>query len=305
MVLVDTPGFADPNRDPADTLAAARVRRAIWCTRAQQAWRHSEHVIWSNLPSHLRETGLLVVTRSDKLDRASDRRSVMARLRQEAGALFHEIVLLSTLKAQQAQGKHPGELDVALWKRSGGEALASGLLQSLSRAVRRVLPANADQADQPSDERPSSSLGIDHVVRPLAVVAAPEQEENEDGVDASPEELDPAVPEEAEEDPEPTVIEREIVVDGESDIDVLLSDLVRAIDGCRLAACIDLDQTRALAVARDLAARPVAIGEQIAALASSLLAGPATEPIRDAIAASDAAGPAAPAHRQRHHRPPA
>jgi hypothetical protein len=211
----------------------------------------------------------------------------MARLRQEAGALFHDIVLLSTLKAQQAQGKNPGELDVALWKRSGGEALASGLLQSLSRAVRRALPGQADHTDQPSEEMHSSGDGPGPAERPIAIVVAPEQEVDAEGADAVPEDTEHALPEEAKEDQEPAVIEREIVVGGASDIDPLLCDLVRAIDGCRIAACIDLERTQPLAVAHDVATRPQAIGAQLAALAAALFAGPATQPIRDSIAAVD------------------
>ncbi|MEZ5931585.1 MAG: dynamin family protein [Alphaproteobacteria bacterium] len=290
MVLIDTPGLADPNRDPAEALAAAAdCDVAIWCTRAQQAWRHSEHAIWSSLPTHVHETGLLVATRSDKLEKASDRRSVMARLRQEAGAMFQDVVLLSTLNAQQAQGKHPGELDVALWKRSGGEALASGLMRSLSRAVKHVLPTAADKADLPIDDHSPPSdhgHGMSHAATPIAVVVGQADDREESGAD-TPSAVDHPL-REVPGDHERAVVETVVTVEGESDIDGLLADLVRTIDGCRLAACIDLDRTRSLAMASDRSAELAGIGDELAALAASLLAGPATEPIRDMIAAAGA-----------------
>jgi hypothetical protein len=132
MQVLDLPSFLDPVTgsvvvDPA----AHNVDAAIWCTMSTQAWKESERAAWEMLPPRIGSRGLLVATHRDLLHIPNDRQKLLTRLRQQAGASFRSIILLSTLEAlEMMSGGRNGALrpaDAASWDASGAEALESAL----------------------------------------------------------------------------------------------------------------------------------------------------------------------------------
>ncbi|WP_284164564.1 dynamin family protein [Frigidibacter sp. SD6-1] len=122
--LIDTPGISDPNIPDAYRQAVVDfVDGVIWCTHAPQAWRESERSAWVAMPDRLFASSILLATRSDKLA-DKDRARVEARLRHEAGGLFGEIIMFSTLDAIRACEMEGGE---ALFAASGAERLVAAL----------------------------------------------------------------------------------------------------------------------------------------------------------------------------------
>jgi hypothetical protein len=131
VVVLDTPGFADPFHHPERTLAAVdSADICIWCTLATQAWCRSERQIWLSMPARLRTSGILVATHIDTLAHGREQQRVRARLKREAGEFFSDIVLLAVpdaIRAMQADGRIT---DPDLWRRSGGSALIAALQES-------------------------------------------------------------------------------------------------------------------------------------------------------------------------------
>ncbi|MCY1128263.1 dynamin family protein [Frigidibacter sp. RF13] len=122
--LIDTPGISDPNIPDAYRQAVIDfVDGVIWCTHAPQAWRESERSAWVAMPDRLFASSILLATRSDKLA-DKDRARVEARLRHEAGSLFGEIIMFSTMDAIRACEMEGGE---ALFAASGAERLVAAL----------------------------------------------------------------------------------------------------------------------------------------------------------------------------------
>lgn len=166
--IIDLPGLADPNRSDAGAHSALLgAHMAIWCTPATQAWRQSERSLWAALPDRLHRTGLLVVTRADKLDSDHERERVLRRLRRETEGLFSHILMLSATRGIEALQTR----DTALWATSGcGElirqitartsALRKARLALLERY--KVAEIAADPEDQVPDPAPEfEDEGID------------------------------------------------------------------------------------------------------------------------------------------------
>jgi hypothetical protein len=269
--LLDTPGLADPNHDPTPTLDAAdQADLAIWCTRANQAWRQSERLVWSNMPTHLHQTGLLVVTRSDTL-KPADVKRLAQRLEQDAGDLFHGIILLSIPDAVRAQGTSDDAVDAALWRRSGGEALAGALLSSLSLVRMDLRPRMA-----------APPRAADEEAEPVIILGAPAEREAADDDEAELledeagafEDDDEALedddaPEDDEAEEEQVEAEEPVVYATEEE--ALLAGLMSTIKDCRLGAYVDLESGEVLEARSAFGPPPAEVLERIAALAASLL----------------------------------
>lgn len=158
--LIDTPGISDPNlSDSYRQAMTAGLDAVIWCTHGPQAWRESERRAFIALPESLRAQSILLATRSDKLDMA-DRRKVKARLEYEAGHLFREIIMFSTLDAIKACNV---EDEHELFVTSGAEALITQL-QSIGQELNaRGVPADCGHSfplQFPAD------LGAEHSIQP-------------------------------------------------------------------------------------------------------------------------------------------
>ena len=126
--LIDTPGFADPDREPWRTLDMInRANIGLWCTLATQAWRHSERQTWLSLQAQFGTNGILVATHIDTLAERGARKRILTRLEREAGDLFGDIVLLAVPDAKRARKADGRVADPILWRDSGGEALISAL----------------------------------------------------------------------------------------------------------------------------------------------------------------------------------
>jgi len=131
MQILDFPGLADPGRFD---LAFHAVDAALWCTTSTQAWKESERLAWSQFPARLRSFGLLVSTHADLLANSRDREKLLTRLRGECGAMFRDIVLVSTVDAialMRDDARAPVE---AASKDTGADALDAALSALLLRA---------------------------------------------------------------------------------------------------------------------------------------------------------------------------
>jgi hypothetical protein len=137
MDIIDMPGISDPNLSPEIwQRVIPHADSVIWCSHATQAWRQSEAATWSEMPTHLRETSLLLLTRFDKILTESDRTRVVSRVRAEAEDLFADIFPISLLRASEA-----GD-DRASWEASGAEAFTQKLLD----VVFNVVPGRRESA---------------------------------------------------------------------------------------------------------------------------------------------------------------
>lgn len=134
--ILDLPGLADVRLDDSIAgLAWHAVDIALWCTLSTQAWKESERSTWEEIPTRLRSRGLLVATHRDLLHAAADPEKLLDRLRDEAGASFRDILLMSTVEALAvARDDHAGDAG-ALWKASGADALETAL-DELIQSVR-------------------------------------------------------------------------------------------------------------------------------------------------------------------------
>ncbi len=134
--ILDLPGLADARFDGSIAdLATHGVDVALWCTLSTQAWKESERATWEEIPARLRERGLLVATHRDLLPNADDVGKLMDRLRDEAGALFRDILPMSTIEALAvARSDRAGEIGT-VWKESGADAFESAL-DDLLQSVR-------------------------------------------------------------------------------------------------------------------------------------------------------------------------
>jgi hypothetical protein len=130
MQILDLPGLADSrSAGPVVDPAAHHVDATIWCTASTQAWKESERIARSMLPSRLNARGLLVATHNDLL-READREKLLARLRDEVGQSFASIVPLSTLEAIAIRGND--QTASPAWIASGAEALETALAALLT-----------------------------------------------------------------------------------------------------------------------------------------------------------------------------
>ena len=120
--IIDMPGSSDPHiTDDIWQRMLPLADAVIWCTPATQDWRQSEAALWEEAPGRLFPCSLLLVTRIDKVLSAGDRRRVLSRVEREAGPLFREVIPVSLIEAQQADG------DPDALRSSGLEAVLAGL----------------------------------------------------------------------------------------------------------------------------------------------------------------------------------
>jgi len=140
--VLDLPGLAGPGQVD---LALHAVDATLWCTVSTQAWKESERLAWTEMPPRLRACGLLVATHADLLANARDREKLMTRLRGECGALFREIVMVSTLDALAFVREGEPALERPAWRASGADTLDTAL-SALLMSVR--------------EQRAQSALGL-------------------------------------------------------------------------------------------------------------------------------------------------
>ncbi|WP_291334979.1 hypothetical protein [Albidovulum sp.] len=120
--LIDMPGSSDPHiTEDIWQRMLPLADAVIWCTPATQAWRQSEAALWEDAPERLFPRSLLLVTRIDKVLSGDDRRRVLGRVQREAGPMFREVIPVSLIEAQDADG------DPDAWRSSGLEAVLVGL----------------------------------------------------------------------------------------------------------------------------------------------------------------------------------
>lgn len=133
--ILDMPGFADPQPGaPVVSLSPHHVDAEIWCTVSTQAWKESERCARGTLPRRLNTRSLLVATHTDLLQE-QDRTKLLARLREEVGETFTDIILLSTLEAIAVMGREGR--GGAAWTTCGAGALESALAALLMRIRER------------------------------------------------------------------------------------------------------------------------------------------------------------------------
>jgi len=153
MQILDFPGLADPRFPTPFDLALHDVGAVLWCTVSTQAWKESERIAWSQLPSRLWNRGLLVSTHGDLLHDTRDVGKLLGRLRSEASSMFRSIVLISTVDALALmRAGHQGASEDA-WKATGAEGFETALHDLLvsvreqrAGAALRVTSRIADRA---------------------------------------------------------------------------------------------------------------------------------------------------------------
>lgn len=155
--IVDTPGISDPKLAKGATLYLANYLDAVlWLSPANQAWRQTEKTVWTAFPDSLRADSLLVLTRADKMRRASDLTKVLKRVRQETKDLFGEVVTLNTPLA----AANKAEREAEAWEKSGGKAFYAAL---------EPIIANAGQAQE---ARAEAMPAVVEEVEAIAAVAS-------------------------------------------------------------------------------------------------------------------------------------
>ncbi|WP_068312951.1 dynamin family protein [Aliiruegeria sabulilitoris] len=183
--IIDFPGISDPNM-PADLWqrVIAEVDAVLWCSHAVQAWRQSEAAAWEEMPVHLQERSLLLLTRMDKLVEERDRQRVLSRVRRETDGLFADIFPISLTRALAA-----GE-DRDAWEASGAERLMTALLElimSFSPAGERpAVCVNASIAKGTSSLEVSPSATAEAVSLPSRETETPRQSELQPEADQAP-----------------------------------------------------------------------------------------------------------------------
>ncbi|WP_181366392.1 dynamin family protein [Albidovulum aquaemixtae] len=131
--IIDMPGSSDPNITENIWQSMLPLADAVvWCTPATQAWRQSEAAMWEEAPEHLFPRSLLLITRIDKVLSEADRRRLVSRVQREAGSMFREVLPVSLVEVQDADG------DPEAWQASGLEAVLGGL-QEIIAELERVL----------------------------------------------------------------------------------------------------------------------------------------------------------------------
>ncbi|WP_425100120.1 dynamin family protein [Tropicibacter sp. S64] len=122
--VIDMPGTSDPNmpQDIWDRMLA-RIDGVVWCTPATQAWRQSEAALWESLPARLHDNSLLLITRMDTLQSATDRDRVTARVRRETQGLFRKALPISLTEAM-ADPENPEVLE-----RCGADLFVESLVE--------------------------------------------------------------------------------------------------------------------------------------------------------------------------------
>jgi hypothetical protein len=279
LEILDTPGFADPYHEPELAMAAAdQAHLAIWCTLASQAWRQTEQFTWKSLPARLRTTGLLVVTHVDQLREPGDREQLLARLQQEAGPWFRDIVLLSVPDAVAARDQETGDLDQVLWQSSGGALLFEKLETALAVTAeqRHRAAGHAGRRSSPKAVPPPADTQPEIALPPAAAPSAPLAAGKKTVVDHDP---PPATVY-----PAAAAAVRGEVPPEPAKIEAVLGELLADLADCALAGYIDLEARRLLAV-QARKPTPPSLDERVAAFGTALLQGEPVEVIRSMIEA--------------------
>lgn len=141
--LLDMPGISDPNM--ASDVWERMIDRAdgvLWCSHAVQAWRQSEAAVWDDMPSHLHQRSLLLLTQIDKVNSPTDRARILTRVSRETAGLFRKVLPISLLIATQEQDNYER------WAQSGANELVESLVTLLN-------DLSAEQIDQETDVVPA------------------------------------------------------------------------------------------------------------------------------------------------------
>jgi energy-coupling factor transporter ATP-binding protein EcfA2 len=151
--IIDTPGISDPKLAKGATLYLGPYLDAVlWLSPANQAWRQTEKSVWTSFPERLRPESLCVLTRADKLRRASDLTKVRNRVTRDTKGLFGVVLPIDTPKA--ARFKATPQDDE--WEQSGGAAFFEALETVLTTAEKEqtaragTAPAPAEQTVAPA-----------------------------------------------------------------------------------------------------------------------------------------------------------
>ncbi len=154
--IVDTPGISDPKLAKGATMFLAPFLDAVlWLSPANQAWRQSEKVVWSDFPKELHETSVVVMTRADKLRRKTDLTKVMKRVTQETKDLFAERVWLNTPLAAKSMAT-PESKD---WEKSGGKLFMAAFEKMMVTAEGQHKERAAPKIAAPAKDEPPAPIG--------------------------------------------------------------------------------------------------------------------------------------------------
>ncbi len=118
-------------------LAVDRADVLLWCS---EAFTDAERALWRDVPDRIKDHAFLVLTKADRLLMRGELDAKIAALQDVVAEEFYWLFPLATLQALAArEGGAEGE---ALWKASGGKALAA----AIARQVALGRTADADNA---------------------------------------------------------------------------------------------------------------------------------------------------------------
>lgn len=142
--LIDMPGISDPSMSSEVWERMTHMADGVlWCTHATQAWRQSESGVWATFPQEMRRNSLLLITRFDKIIKATDRVRVVKRVVGEIEDLFAEVIPVSLLKAMAA-----GD-DETKWIDSGAQTFSTALFDIIHRLIDEGFPEAGSEKDPP------------------------------------------------------------------------------------------------------------------------------------------------------------
>lgn len=144
----------------ASQWAAKRADVVLWCT---QEFTEPEQRIWRQMPDHIKDFGLLLLTHMDVLQEERRFDGIKGAIRTAALGEFNKILPIDVPKALAAR-QTDGSVDKDKMRDSGGSALISSVLKQVATGKRSVtdmaevlLLQNADAlaAMPPAQEEPA------------------------------------------------------------------------------------------------------------------------------------------------------
>lgn len=162
--IIDTPGISDPRlAQGALEFLGPYLDFVVWCSAANQAWRQTEHAMWTSLPPRLHAQSIMALTRADTLKKPKDLIKVVGRCEKEAGKLFRDICPVSTVAALATLGPDGRISDKKGWNASHAAALFSYLDVSIDAATQscaardKIAVPTATKVDAAKIEKPAKA----------------------------------------------------------------------------------------------------------------------------------------------------
>ncbi len=128
--------------------ATKRADVLIWCTTD---FTPAEQELWYGVPDHLKDHGLLVLTKTDLLMGQTEINTRLAQMARISGEEFLRILPLSAKSALQARGSD-GKINMTAFKASGATGLIAAIKTQIEEAQREAQDSAAQILNRYSDD---------------------------------------------------------------------------------------------------------------------------------------------------------